>query len=174
MSYYSVRIHPEYQKYFKFAFNGQLYQYTAFPNGLASCPRNFTKLLKPPLSLLRSQGHIVSSYIDDLYIQNDTYNGCLISVLSTLQVFDDLGFVAHPEKSEFLPKQQLTFLGFRIASVLMRVSLTPERLAKVITIFEFIRSNASKLTFRHTARALGYMVSRLPAVPYGGLSLSLI
>ena len=96
-AYYSVKVHPSYQKYLKFSFQGSLYAYTAYPNGLASCPRQFTKLLKPPIALLRSRGHIISSYIDDIYIQSDTYEGCVNSVLSTFKEFDNLGFVIHPE-----------------------------------------------------------------------------
>ena len=52
-AYYSVLSHTAYQKYLRFQVLGQLYQFTAFPNGLASCPRKFTKLLKPPLAMLR-------------------------------------------------------------------------------------------------------------------------
>ena len=82
-AYYSVPIHPLYQKYLRFQFLGQLYQYTAFPNGLASCPRKFTKLLKPPLAVLRERGHLVSSYIDDIYLQHETYrNVCLLGPIS--------------------------------------------------------------------------------------------
>ena len=74
-AYYSVRIHPSCQRYLKFCYEGSVYAYTAYPNGLASCPRQFTKLLKPPVAELRSQGHIIASYIDDIYLQSDTYRG---------------------------------------------------------------------------------------------------
>ena len=47
-AYYSVKIHPDYQNYLKFTYDGALYAFTAYPNGLASCPRQFTKLLTPP------------------------------------------------------------------------------------------------------------------------------
>ena len=45
--YYTVPIHQPYQKYLKFCFDGVFYQYNCLPNGLASAPRIFTKLLKP-------------------------------------------------------------------------------------------------------------------------------
>ena len=72
-AYYSVRVHPSCQRYLKFCYEGSLYAYTAYPNGFASCPRQFTKLLKPPVAELRSQGHIIASYIDDIYLQSGTY-----------------------------------------------------------------------------------------------------
>ena len=37
-AYYSVQISPGYQKYLKFTWNGTLYKFTCFPNGLACCP----------------------------------------------------------------------------------------------------------------------------------------
>lgn len=167
-AYYSVPIQSAYQNYLRFQFLGQLYQYTAFPNGLASCPRKFTKLLKPPLATLRERGHLVSSYIDDIYLQSETYAGCIQTVKATLKLFDNLGFVAHPTKSEFIPKQQIIFLGFVLNSVTMKITLTPKRYEKVLKFLQFIRDNASKVKIRNVARTLGYMVSSFPAIPFGG------
>ena len=45
-AYYSVPIAQEHQKYLKFLWRGQLYKFVCFPNGLAFCPRKFTKLLR--------------------------------------------------------------------------------------------------------------------------------
>ena len=44
-AYYSVPIAKDHQKYLKFESDHTLYQFTCFPNGLAFCPRKFTKLL---------------------------------------------------------------------------------------------------------------------------------
>lgn len=167
-AYYIVPIQPAYQKYLRSQFLGKLYQYTAFPNGLASCPRKFTKLLKPPLATLRERGHLVSSYIDDIYLQSETYAGCIQTVKATLKLFDTLGFVAHPTKSEFIPKQEIVFLGFVLNSVTMKITLTPKRYDKVLQFLNFIRENASKVKIRDVARTLGYMVSSFPAIPFGG------
>ena len=41
-AYYSVPIAVSDQKYLKFVWQGILYQFTCFPNGLALCPRKFT------------------------------------------------------------------------------------------------------------------------------------
>ena len=35
-AYYSVKIHPDFQKYLRFCYNNKIYQYTAYPNGLSS------------------------------------------------------------------------------------------------------------------------------------------
>ena len=49
-AYYSVPINEKCQKYLKFSWQGELFQFTCLPNGLASAPRLFTKLLKPVYS----------------------------------------------------------------------------------------------------------------------------
>ena len=147
---------------------GKLFQYTAYPNGLSSCPRLFTKLLKPLLATLRERGHLVSSYFDDIYLQNETCAGCIQTVKATLKQFGNLGFVAHPTKSEFIPKQEIVFLGFVLNSVTMKITLTPKRYDRVLQFLKFIRENALKVKIRHVARTLGYMVSSFPAIPFGG------
>ena len=72
-AYYSVPIHKDYQKYLKFQWQGKLHMYTCFPNGLAICPRKFTKLLKPVFSSLRSIGHLSVIFIDDSYLLTFNY-----------------------------------------------------------------------------------------------------
>lgn len=100
-NYYSVPVDAYDQRYLKFEFDNQLYKYTCFPNGLAPCPRKFTKLLKPVYCHLREKGHLSSGYIDDSYLQGDIYQDCLANVVDTVKLFDKLGFVVHAEKSVF-------------------------------------------------------------------------
>ena len=62
--YYSVPISRKFKKYLKFRSEGKLYHFTCMPNGLASAPRNFTKLLKPVFARLRECGYTVVSHVD--------------------------------------------------------------------------------------------------------------
>ena len=71
-AYYSVPVAPEHQKYLCFPWlddkgDRQIYAYTYFPNGLTSAPRDFTKLMKPPLSHLCLLGMTIAIYIDDIH-----------------------------------------------------------------------------------------------------------
>ncbi|XP_068671158.1 uncharacterized protein [Montipora foliosa] len=75
-AYYTVPIATEHQNFLKFRWRDKLYQYTCLPNGLASAPRIFTKLLKPVFNILRQKGYLSSSYIDDCYLQGATYGEC--------------------------------------------------------------------------------------------------
>lgn len=167
-AYYSVPIATEHQKYLKFSWEGQLYKFVCFPNGLAFCPRKFTKLLKPIISHLRQLGHISVSHIDDLYLQGDDYNDCAKNVLDTTRVFDTLGFIIHPEKSSFLPSQVLTILGFKINSVLMKVFPTTEKIDKIkSSCLELLNSPSPSI--RQVASVLGLLISNFPAAQFGPL-----
>ena len=68
LAYYLIPVHNDDKKFLKFVWNNRLMQYTAIPNGLSSAPRLFTKIMKPVLAKLREKGHLVSCYIDDVYI----------------------------------------------------------------------------------------------------------
>ena len=77
--------------------------------------------------LLHRQGHISSSYIDDLYLQGNAYNQCAINAIDTVTQLDALGFMSHPDKSSFQPSQQLVILGFLINSHTMTIRLTQDK-----------------------------------------------
>ena len=111
-AFYSVPISSSHQKYLKFMWDGQLYKFVCFPNGLACCPHMFTKLFKPVYAHLRRQGHESSGYIDDSYLQGDEFADAVANVKATVHTFDFLGSISHPEKSVLIPTQGLTYLGF--------------------------------------------------------------
>ena len=167
-AYYSVSIHSDFQKYLKFSWRGQLYKFVCFPNGLAPCPRQFTKLLKPVFSSLRKLGHISVVHIDDTWLTSEDYNSCVNNIAETITLLDRLGFVIHPEKSILIPTQEITFLGFIFNSANMTLKLTPERALKLKTA---CLENLEAVTphIRDVARLLGLMTSSFPGVMYGAL-----
>lgn len=168
-AYYSVKIHPDFQKFFKFSYKGTLYKYTALPNGLCTCPRKFTKMMKPPLAFLRQCGHIISGYIDDQYLQGKTQQKCIANVIAAITLFENLGLVIHPEKSVIVPQQRLVFLGFIIDSVLMTVSLTQDKITKIKTLLSSLLENSCCVKIRELAKVIGHLISSLPGVKYGAL-----
>ena len=110
---------------------GQFYKFTCFPNGLAFCPRKFTKLLKPVYATLRQSGHLSSSYIDDSYLQGDDFKDCVTNVIATIKLFDSLGFVIHPFKFVVVPSQGITYLRFVLDSIEMKIYLTQDKAQKL-------------------------------------------
>ena len=167
-AYYSVAIHENYQKYLKFSWNGKLFNFTCLPNGLACAPRLFTKLLKPAYSSLRSNGYLSVSYIDDCYLQGNTWQSCIANVIATVKMFTSLGFLVHPDKSMFEPSHHITFLGFTLNSEEMTVSPTE---IKAKSIAEAIKAFLLKKThtIRELAEIIGKLVAVFPGCLYGPL-----
>ena len=168
-AYYSVRIHPEHQRFLKFTYKGQLYKFTVFPNGLSSCPRRFTKIMKPLLAKIRLLLHIISGYLDDLYLQNNNYEGCVRAIIDTLLILEKYGFTIHPDKSVLIPSQTIIVLGFVINSKDMTITLTTQKIAVLKSLIERILHSPDKVKIREVAKILGHLVSSLPAVMFGGL-----
>ena len=167
-AYCSVPIATVDQKYLKFQWRGKLNKYVCFPNGLAFCPRKFTKLLKPVYSHLRQLGHLSASHIDDSYLQGDDYDDCERNVWDTVNLFDSLGFTVHPEKSSFVPQQRITFMGFIIDSITMTVYPTSEKIEKIIHTCQGLLQ-CPHPTIREVASTLGLLISNFPAAQLGPL-----
>ena len=98
-AFYSIPIHPEHQKYLKFVVLSKTYQYTCIPNDYGPVMRIFTKASKVPFSHLRSKGFVSVVFIDDSYLQGNTYKACLYNTESTTELLQNLGFTIHPTKS---------------------------------------------------------------------------
>ena len=168
MAYYTIPIHKDYKKYLRFVWNTQIYQYTCLPNGLSSAPRIFTKLMKPVFATLRRLGHTNLGYIDDLYLQSDSYDECLENISDTIRVLEELGFTINREKSVVKPTKTLEFLGFIIDSEHMNIKLSEKKTNIVLNkCLDMHRKNICSL--RLLASLIGTLVSVFPAVEYGPL-----
>ena len=167
-AYYSIPIKSEDRKYLRFKWEDQFYEFTCLPNGLSCAPRQFTKILKPPLATLHKQGHISIAHLDDLYLQGRTYEDCVKNVIDTTVLLDKLGLVVHPEKSSFIPSQVLVILGFIINSLTMTIQLTTEKALSLKSVcIDFLR--ATTLSIREVASAIGRIVASFPGVMHGPL-----
>ena len=80
--------------------------------------------MKPLIATLRLDGRIVAIYIDDLINAGLTFDECVEKVITSKKIFNSLGFIIHSGKSMFLPKQEITFLGFHIKSQKKELTLT--------------------------------------------------
>ena len=167
-AYYSIPIDTRDQKYLKFIWKDKLYQYTCLPMGLACAPRKFVKLLKPVFAHLHARGFISSGYLDDTYIQGESYEACQINVIETIKLLTKLGFFVHTEKSVTDPCQKMEHLGFILNSKEMTVSLTEDKCNKLLEKITTI-DHTERPTIRLVASAIGSMVSYTTGVEYGPL-----
>ena len=171
-AYYSIPIYKEHQKYLKFLWRDNMYQFTCLAQGLSSAPRLFTKLLKPVYSKLRGLGHISIGYIDDSFLMGYSHNECELNVNDTLQWFQKLGFLPHEVKSVTKPTQILQHLGFVLNSIDMTISISKEKHNKLCVVArEVLKANNPSI--REVAKLIGMMVACFPGVEYGPLFYSL-
>lgn len=167
-SYYSVPVHTNDQKYLRFLWNNNAYQFCVLPQGLSTSPRVFTKILKPVYSELRKLGYINIPYIDDSLLIGRTYEECYNNIHETVKLVDQLGFTIHPIKSVFIPTQEIIFLGFVLNSVDMSVKLTPERKTDLKNLCLEVLA-LPELSIRQLAKLIGKMVASEPGVQYAAL-----
>lgn len=168
-AYYSVNVHPSHRNYLKFYFQGQMYRFTCLPNGLSSGPRQFTKLLKVPISHLRCQyQHTIIAYLDDTLFIENTSNRVSKSLTRASSLLQDLGFLINYKKSVFIPNQEIEFLGFTINSVTMQVCLTGIKVSEIGQKIKYFKA-LKTVKIREAAILLGKMSASLPGNRYAAL-----
>lgn len=67
--------------------------------------RAFKKNCKVPFSHLLHLEHRSEVYIDNSYLQGDSYKAYFDNVIETIKVLRKLGLIIHTEKSVIIPKQ---------------------------------------------------------------------
>ena len=91
-AYFSIPIHESCRKFLRFIWKEQLYEFVCLPFGYSLAPCTFNKVLKPPYSLLRSNGIKVCYYIDDTLIIAASKAECSSNVQKVIRLLGDLGF----------------------------------------------------------------------------------
>ena len=91
---------------------------------------------------------------------------CFFNVLNTIEILRSLGFTIHPDKSKFIPTQCITYLGFILNSIQMKITLTLEKKEKVFNLcHEILKEDV--VTVRFLSKLIGNLVAALPAVTLG-------
>ena len=167
-AYLVVPIHSSCKCFLKFRWRGKIYAYQVLPFGLSCAPQIFTKLLKPPLSVLRGNGHVVYMYIDDAFLKGDTPEDCAATVSAFMDTFIPLGFLPHPTKCHLVPSQQVEVLGFIVNSLTMTVSISSR---KVDHVYQCIQSALlqPQICIRDLASVISKVLACFIAVPLGQL-----
>lgn len=165
-AYFLLDIHPEHKKYLRFMWKSEIYEFQVLPFGLNTGPYLFTKLLRPVMQFLRSNGHMLSYYLDDMFIVGRSFKECLNSIHTTLETVTTLGFIVNYEKSSLMPKTSVQFLGFILDSENYQLSLPDKKKSKIKQeINLFLKLDTCRI--RDFARLTGLLVSACPATEYG-------
>lgn len=169
-AYFSLTIKKDHRKYLRFRFENKTYEFNCLPFGLNLGPYIFTKITRPVLKYLRERNIICSAYLDDFLIIERNKEECARNVKSVYDLLSKLGFILNLDKSELIPKQKIIYLGFKINSVEMTISLPQARKEKVLErLSVFLNKKVCRI--REFARLIGTLVATKPAVKYGWLHL---
>jgi hypothetical protein len=121
--YHHIDIHPAYQKYLGFEWEGAYYDYTSCPFGLSVSGLIFSKVLRELVKRWRSSGIAIVLYLDNGFITSDSVEDTERAVQIVRQDLIDSGFIINVEgerevlsfRGEVEPER-----GMEIATVLQR------------------------------------------------------
>ena len=170
-AYFSVHINVETQNFLKFergGGGGQLFKFTAFLKELVSCPRLFSKLLKPVMAALHRRGFISTIFIDNTLVIGLSELECIRNIKASLELLGTLGFVVHPCKSVLTSSHTITYLGFDINSSKMTITLTRERKEKIYSSSSKLL-NMSTVSAQTLANLICQVVASFLGVTFGKL-----
>ena len=111
--------------------------------------------------MLRMQGYTVEIYNDDIIAIDQSFEECLLTVVETINLFQKLGFLIHPDKSKFIPAKIVEYLGFIIDSEKMITYLSDQKKQKIYDKCCIIPTKP-KLAIRELASFIGTLTSSFP------------
>ena len=167
-AFLTVPVNRSICKLFKFSFEGQVYMYTSLPFGYTDSPCISTKILKPVVSKLRSQGHVLTFYLDDFWQSAQSYKASLNTCIEMFKLLTSVGFIPNLKKSQLKPTQCITILGSCLNSKNMLVSLPREKEDGIITLINETLA-MHRMSIRHLARVIGKLLSCMITCPFGQL-----
>ena len=160
-----IPIHKSFRKFLRFWWLGSLLEWQVLPFGLKCSPRVLTKVLKPVVAFLRVTWSIlIAIYMDDILIQGSTPSQVYLHAQVSALLLMVLGWSLNWKKSDFIPKQQTTHLGFILDSVSMTVSCPPDKIARLqSSCRNLVRDRV--VSVHDAERILGTMESVRPVTP---------
>ena len=162
-AYLSVPVHQSSQKFLRFIWEDTCYQFKALPFGLCSAPRIFTKLMKPIAAFLMRKSIRVLIYVDDFLLLAATKEEAVKNTHLFITLLQSLGFIINFKKSSLTPSQVITFLGFKIDSTSMMLSLPAEKINKILDCAHRLLA-PQRITLRNLASLIGLLEASRPAI----------
>ena len=164
-AYFTVPLSQRSRSLVAFEWRAETYEFEVLCFGLGSAPRGFTKILKIPLQALRKLGIRLVAYLDDFLLMAQERAGILQARDTMMFMLESLGFVINMQKSILEPTKQLEFLGVRVNSGTMTLTV-PE--GKAQRLLELCRETEAKtdMTARELARVVGHLIATMPAISH--------
>ena len=156
------------KKYLQFRVNKRIYQFTCPPFGLATSPREFTKLLRPVVAWLRQRG--VELHVYFWLIHAESPKQAQLHAEMTITLFQQLGWVINFEKLDLTPSQDFQFLGMQFNTRQFTLAPQLKMRLKIQSVHQHWMTNPV-ITARDLHRLLGMVVFMALLVRRGRLRL---
>ena len=126
--YWQVDMAASAHTYLGFEWEGQYYEFTVLPFGLATAPWAFTKVMREVCGVLRTSGVRTLNYLDDfLFMCGPSESAALAQQARVLQVFRESGLTINKGKSVLKLSRQVKHLGFAFDSASGNLTIPQER-----------------------------------------------
>jgi hypothetical protein len=129
--YHHIDINTQYQQYLGFAWKNIYYCYSSLPFGLSSSGLVFSKVLKELVKRWRAKSIPIVLYLDDGIIIAKSAD--FAEQYAQIVSYDLLqaGFVINKEKTCWIPKQRIKWLGFNLWSDINVFEVPSEKLFRL-------------------------------------------
>jgi hypothetical protein len=166
-AYFHIGIHPKHQKYLRFCFQGQAYQFKALCFGPTSAPRVFTKVIAVVAAYLRKWSIRLATYLDDWIALKQNVQELILDRERILGTLVDLGFIVNLTKSHLVPNQMIEYIG---ASFYLHQGLVFPTQARVTALKLGVRKILKGMSTAHDyLHLLGLIASCLQLIPHARL-----
>jgi hypothetical protein len=161
--YHHVDIHRAYCQYLGFEWKNSYYFYTTCPFGLSVAGLIFSKILRELVKLWRTRGFAIVMYLDDGFLSCSTFEAAVEAAHSIKTDLINSGFIINEQKSHWIPRQSVTWLGFELDSE-HNTFHVPE--AKLVGLKAQLRRNlyfSQHCSARELAKSVGIICSMFHA-----------
>ena len=162
-AYFIVPLDKSCRHLVRFLWEGNLYEFLCQCFDLGPVPRDFTKILKVPISLLRRLNIRILIYLDDMLLMSQLIERLLVARDTVIFLLQHLGYVINFKKSVMELVQTIEYLGLLLNSIQMSLSLTEEKVKGILQECNIIFSMKEITVFQLT-QLVGLLSSTIQAV----------
>ena len=119
-AYQCVPMHQRDRQFMRSRWGQFLCQYLCLPFGLASAPRQFTRLRNVTVGFIRKLGVRLLMYPDDVIMFHLNPHDLITDMNSLVYLLENLGFVVNRNKSHMSLTNQIEYLGVNVNSITMQ------------------------------------------------------
>ena len=163
-AYFHIPIHASSQRYLRFVWEEQVYQFRALCFGLSTAPLVFTRIFQAISILAHRSGIRLYRYLDDWLIAAESRGQSSKATQVILNLCLELGLLVNFEKSDLVPSRRALYLGMDFNMESFTVRPSTDRLSRFNALLRlfFLEDRLSALMF---LKLIGHMVSLEKLIP---------